>query len=58
VTTTTDSAVARLLRAARFAEEKHRMPRRKGPDASSCINHPLSVAEVLSRHGVEDAATR
>jgi len=55
--TTTDSAVARLLRAARFAAEKHRMQRRKDPDASPYINHPLNVAEVLSRHGVEDVVT-
>jgi guanosine-3',5'-bis(diphosphate) 3'-pyrophosphohydrolase len=56
-TTTADSAVARLLRAARFAAEKHRMQRRKDPDASPYINHPLSVAEALSSHGVEDVVT-
>lgn len=55
--TTTDSALAQLLRAARFAAEKHRMQRRKDPDASPYINHPLSVAEVLSRHGVGDVVT-
>jgi len=57
VTITTDNALARLLRAARFAAEKHRMQRRKDPDASPYINHPLSVAEVLSRYGVEDVVT-
>jgi len=43
-----------LLRAALFAAERHSTQRRKGTDASPYINHPLAVAEVLARHGVDD----
>jgi len=43
-----------LLAAAHFAADKHRDQRRKDSSASPYINHPLAVAEVLSRHGVSD----
>ena len=42
---------ATLLRAARFAAEKHRHQRRKDADASPYINHPLEVASVLAVDG-------
>ncbi len=45
-----------LLKAARFAAEKHRDQRRKDSFASPYINHPLQVAETLAvLGGVEDA---
>jgi guanosine-3',5'-bis(diphosphate) 3'-pyrophosphohydrolase len=44
-----DSAL--LLAAVRFAAEKHRNQRRKDPEASPYINHPVEVAEVLARVG-------
>jgi guanosine-3',5'-bis(diphosphate) 3'-pyrophosphohydrolase len=43
--------LAELLRAVRFAAEKHRGQRRKGHDASPYINHPIAVAELLARVG-------
>lgn len=40
-----------LLSALHFAADKHRDHRRKDPDASPYINHPIEVAELLARHG-------
>jgi len=42
---------ATLLRAARFAAERHRDQRRKDAEASPYINHPLAVAGVLAVEG-------
>lgn len=44
------SAVA-LLDAVRFASHKHRDQRRKSPDASPYINHPIEVAHLLATVG-------
>lgn len=46
-----------LLQALHFAADKHRDQRRKGEDASPYINHPIFVAEILSRAGVTDVVT-
>jgi GTP diphosphokinase / guanosine-3',5'-bis(diphosphate) 3'-diphosphatase len=44
-----------VLRAAAFAARKHRDQRRKDPQASPYINHPIALAELLSTvGGVED----
>lgn len=43
-----------LLSAVRFAADKHRDQRRKGIDASPYINHPIEVAELISRVGEVD----
>ena len=40
-----------LLKAARFAADKHRFQRRKGTDASPYINHPIGVADLLADVG-------
>lgn len=46
-----------LLGALRFAADRHRDQRRKGPEASPYINHPIEVAELLARvAGVGDPA--
>jgi guanosine-3',5'-bis(diphosphate) 3'-pyrophosphohydrolase len=46
-----------LLHAVEFAAEKHRDQRRKDKDASPYINHPIQVAELISRVGkVDDIA--
>ena len=42
------SAIAVILEAARFAAQKHRDQRRKGPEATPYINHPLDVAHTLA----------
>jgi len=44
-----------ILKAAHFAAQKHRDQRRKDEDASPYINHPISVAKIISEIGnVED----
>jgi len=45
--------VTLLLRALRFAAGYHRDQRRKGADCQPYINHPIAVAEILSRVGGE-----
>ena len=40
-------AVAVLLKALHFAADKHRDQRRKDPDASPYINHPIALANIL-----------
>jgi len=40
-----------LLVALRFSSEKHRNQRRKDPEASPYINHPIQVAEMIWRVG-------
>lgn len=46
-----DMGVAKVLRAVRFSAEKHRDQRRKDPESSPYINHPIEVAETLWREG-------
>ena len=44
-----------ILKAAHFAAQKHRDQRRKDEDASPYINHPISVAKIISEIGnIED----
>ena len=40
-----------ILKAAHFAAKKHRDQRRKDEDASPYINHPISVAKIISEIG-------
>jgi guanosine-3',5'-bis(diphosphate) 3'-pyrophosphohydrolase len=57
IQSTHEPDTALLLRAARFAADRHRLQRRKDADASPYINHPLAVADTLARvGGVTDAA--
>lgn len=47
-----------LLRAVNFAARKHSTQRRKDPDASPYINHPIAVAALVTEvGGVTDRAT-
>lgn len=51
------SDVARLLDAADFAARKHKAQRRKDPEATPYINHPIGVAWILAHEaGVTDVA--
>ena len=51
-------SISTLLKALRFASEKHKMQRRKDSKESPYINHPIAVAETLLRVGrVEDFVT-
>ncbi|VVE48496.1 HD domain-containing protein [Pandoraea commovens] len=44
-----------LIAAIAFAAEKHRNQRRKDPDASPYVNHPIALIEVLANEAnVED----
>ncbi|KAG8516339.1 Guanosine-3',5'-bis(diphosphate) 3'-pyrophosphohydrolase MESH1 [Galemys pyrenaicus] len=52
-----DSEAARLLEAADFAARKHRWQRRKDPEGTPYINHPIGVARILTHEaGVTDVA--
>jgi len=48
--------VAQLLEAVAFAADKHRNQRRKDAEASPYINHPIALASLLTREGVDDTA--
>src|SRR5262245_31825177 len=45
------SGLALLLEALAFAAHKHRDQRRKDPEASPYINHPIALADVLVNEG-------
>jgi guanosine-3',5'-bis(diphosphate) 3'-pyrophosphohydrolase len=47
---------ALLLEAVAFAADKHRAQRRKDAEASPYINHPIALANLLKRAGVDDIA--
>jgi GTP diphosphokinase / guanosine-3',5'-bis(diphosphate) 3'-diphosphatase len=53
---TIDAAdLGRIFRALRFAADKHRFQRRKDPERSPYINHPIDLANVLvDEAGVTD----
>lgn len=52
------SDITKILRAASFAAHKHNDQRRKDPEASPYINHPLALARILAEEGgVQNAAT-
>jgi (p)ppGpp synthase/HD superfamily hydrolase len=48
---TTQEPTTLLLAALKFAARKHSRQRRKDLEATPYINHPIEVAEVLSRIG-------
>jgi guanosine-3',5'-bis(diphosphate) 3'-pyrophosphohydrolase len=51
------TGTALILRAASYAAHKHRDQRRKDPQASPYINHPLTLACILANEGgVTDTA--
>lgn len=43
-----------ILKAVRFAAEKHRDQRRKDERQTPYINHPIAVADTLRQFGIED----
>ena len=47
---------ALLLEAVAFAADKHRNQRRKDAESSPYINHPIALASLLKREGVDDVA--
>ncbi|XP_006152894.1 guanosine-3',5'-bis(diphosphate) 3'-pyrophosphohydrolase MESH1 isoform X2 [Tupaia chinensis] len=49
------SEAAQLLEAADFAARKHRLQRRKDPEGTPYINHPIGVARILTHEaGITD----
>jgi (p)ppGpp synthase/HD superfamily hydrolase len=48
---TNQDPLSSLLVALKFAADKHRRQRRKDSEGTPYINHPIAVAEVLSRIG-------
>ena len=42
---------AEVLKAANFAAERHRDQRRKDPQGTPYINHPIGVAHILANEG-------
>ena len=53
-----EGSLTALLASVHFAANKHRSQRRKNREASPYINHPIEVAEILSRvGGITDLAT-
>jgi (p)ppGpp synthase/HD superfamily hydrolase len=54
----TASDIGSLIFTADFAARKHRSQRRKDPEATPYINHPIAVADILARVAdVEDILT-
>ena len=49
-------STGRILAALQLAAEKHRDQRRKDLEASPYINHPIALASLLKREGVDDVA--
>lgn len=50
------TALELLLDALAFAADKHRRQRRKDPEASPYVNHPIALARILTHEGgVRDA---
>lgn len=49
--TVSETDLKLLLKALAFAAHKHRDQRRKDPEASPYINHPISLANVLCNEG-------
>lgn len=47
----TEQELKLLLKALTFAAHKHKDQRRKDPDASPYINHPISLANILCNEG-------
>ena len=47
----TEQELKLLLKALAFAAHKHKDQRRKDPDASPYINHPISLANILCNEG-------
>jgi guanosine-3',5'-bis(diphosphate) 3'-pyrophosphohydrolase len=46
-----EDTVGLIIKAARFAAERHRNQRRKDLEASPYINHPIALADVLANEG-------
>ena len=50
------SSLANVMKAADFAAKKHRDQRRKDPQQTPYINHPIGVANILANEGLYQKA--
>jgi guanosine-3',5'-bis(diphosphate) 3'-pyrophosphohydrolase len=46
-----ENPIGLVIKATRFAADRHRNQRRKDADASPYINHPIALADVLANEG-------
>eukprot|EP00092_Neocalanus_flemingeri_P019901 GFUD01021558.1.p1 GENE.GFUD01021558.1~~GFUD01021558.1.p1 ORF type:complete len:194 (-),score=63.29 GFUD01021558.1:155-736(-) len=51
---TKTSIVASIVSAANFAAIKHKDQKRKDPEGTPYINHPIGVAHILTKAGIDD----
>ena len=47
------TSISDLIKAADFAAKKHRDQKRKDPEQTPYINHPIGVANILANEGLE-----
>ena len=47
------TSIADLIKAADFAAKKHRDQKRKDPEQTPYINHPIGVANILANEGLQ-----
>ena len=47
-------SITDIIKAADFAARKHKDQRRKDPDSTPYINHPIGVAHILTEEGTDD----
>ena len=47
------TSIADLIKAADFAAKKHPDQKRKDPEQTPYINHPIGVANILANEGLE-----
>ena len=47
------TSIADLIKAADFAAKKHKNQKRKDPEQTPYINHPIGVANILANEGLE-----
>ena len=46
-------SITDIIKAADFAARKHKDQRRKDPDSTPYINHPIGVAHILTEEGTQ-----
>ena len=47
------TSIADLIKAADFAAKKHKDQKRKDPEQTPYINHPIGVANILANEGLK-----
>ena len=47
------TSIADLIKAADFAAKKHKNQKRKDPEQTPYINHPIGVANILANEGLQ-----